>query len=228
MGDPAAALSHLQRLDTLLVELSPGDPDLSPRAELVDVLLRLGHTDEATRTAAAYGAAADAKGQPRARARAFRCRAMVSAEGFDTAFQQAPALHEETPDRFEAARTSLAYGARLRRAGRRVDARAHLRGALDSFAAPGAEVWADRAATELHLTGERVPRRAVGGIASLTPQELRVAVLLADGRTTREAAAALFLSPKTVEYHLRKVYTKLDIRSREELAGAVAGSQPQV
>ncbi len=115
----------------------------------------------------------------------------------------------------------MAYGERLRRAGRRVDARVHLRRALEDFTLLGARVWTERAASELDLTGERVPRRAVDGVESLTPQELQVALLLADGRTTREAAAALFVSPKTVEYHLRKVYTKLGIRSREELAVAV-------
>ena len=220
LGSPGAALEHLQSLDRLLVSLSVGDPDLSPRAEIVDALLRLGRADEATAVAAAYVEAADAKGQPWARARACRCVGLL-ADDFDEPFERALALHAETLDRFETARTSLAYGARLRRAGRRVDARAHLRGALDSFAALGAEVWADQAATELDLTGARVPRRAVGGVASLTPQELQVALVLADGRTTREAAAALFLSPKTVEYHLRKVYTKLDIRSRDELSGVV-------
>lgn len=220
LGSPGAALEHLQSLDRLLGSLSVGDPDLSPRAEIVDALLRLGRADEATAVAAAYVEAADAKGQPWARARACRCAGLL-ADDFDGPFERALALHAETLDRFETARTSLAYGARLRRAGRRVDARAHLRGALDSFVGLGAEVWADQAATELDLTGERVPRRAVGGVASLTPQELQVALLLADGRTTREAAAALFLSPKTVEYHLRKVYTKLDIRSRDELSGVV-------
>lgn len=221
LGNPGAAHAHLQQLDRLLVSLSVGDPDLSPRAELVDVLLRLGKVEEATQTAAAYVSAAEAKGQPWARARAFRCLGLVS-DDFDAPFLKALAMHEETLDRFETARTAVAYGARLRRVGRRVDARVHLRLALDVFTGLGAEVWADSAATELDLTGERVPRRAVGGVASLTPQELQVALLLADGRTTREAAAALFLSPKTVEYHLRKVYTKLGIRSREELAGVVS------
>ena len=221
LGNPAGALQHLQALDRLLVSLSVGDPDLSPRPELVDVLLRLGQVEEAERTAAGYVEAADLKGQPWARARAFRCVGMV-VDDFDAPFLAALALHEETLDRFETARTAEAYGARLRRAGRRVDARVHLRRALDVFTSLGAEVWADNAATELDLTGVRVPRRTVGGVASLTPQELQVALLLADGRTTREAAAALFLSPKTVEYHLRKVYTKLDIRSRDELTAAVA------
>jgi DNA-binding CsgD family transcriptional regulator len=222
LGDAGKALEHLQELDELLVARSVGDPDLSPRAELVDVLLRLGRVDEATRTAAAYVEAADAKGQPWARARARRCLGLVATDDFDDPFVEALALHEETLDRFEAARTALAYGVRLRRAGRRVDARVQLRRALDDFTRLGAEVWADQAATELDLTGERVPPRALGGIAALTPQELQVALLLADGRTTREAAAALFLSPKTVEYHLRKVYTKLGVRSREELAEVVS------
>lgn len=221
LGNPAAALEHLQRLDALLEELSVADPDLSPRAELVDVLLRLGRVDEASVVAAAYLDAADTKGQPWARARARRCTGLL-ADDFDAAFEQALALHEETLDRFETARTCLAYGERLRRSGRRIDARVQLRRALDDFTTLGAQVWAERAATELDLTGERVPRRAPDGIDSLTPQELQVALLLADGRTTREAAAALFLSPKTVEYHLRKVYTKLDIRSREELARVLA------
>jgi DNA-binding CsgD family transcriptional regulator len=109
----------------------------------------------------------------------------------------------------------------MRRAGRRVEARATLRSALTTFTALGAEPWVDRAAAELDLTGARVPARPLGGIAALTPQELQVSLLLADGRTTREAAAALFLSPKTVEYHLRKVYTKLGVRSRAELAEVV-------
>ncbi len=158
LGDPGTALEHLQELDRLLVARSVGDPDLSPRAELVDVLLRLGRVDEATRTAAAYVEAADAKGQPWARARARRCLGLVAGDDFDGPFVEALALHEETLDRFEAARTALAYGIRLRRAGRRVDARVQLRRALDDFARLGAEVWADQAATELDLTGERVPR----------------------------------------------------------------------
>ncbi len=189
------------------------------------MLLRLGRIDEATRTAAAYVEAAGAKGQPWAEgARPSMPRTGRRRDDFDGPFVEALALHEETLDRFEAARTALAYGVRLRRAGRRVDARVQLRRALDDFARLGAEVWGDQAATELDLTGERVPARALGGIAALTPQELQVALLLADGRTTREAAAALFLSPKTVEYHLRKVYTKLGVRSREQLAAVVSAA----
>ena len=82
--------------------------------------------------------------------------------------------------------------------------------------------WAERARTELAATGETLRRRDPSTLDALTPQELQIALLLAGGRTTREAAAALFLSPKTIEYHLRHVYLKLGIHSREELAAALA------
>ena len=220
LGDPASALPHLREVERMLAERGVGDPDLSPHPELVEALLRLGRADEAAPIAEAFLAAAEAKGQPWSRARARRCLGLLS-DDFDPPFREALELHAATPDVFETARTALAYGARLRRTGRRVEAREQLRLALAQFSDLGAEPWADQAATELDLTGERVPRRPLGGIAALTPQELQVALLLADGRTTREAAAALFLSPKTVEYHLRKVYARLGIRSRDELAAVV-------
>lgn len=226
LGNVAEALTHLQSLDRLLTDLRVSDPDLSPRTELVDVLLRLGRPDEAAQLAREFFDSAEAKGQPWAKARARRALGLVADTDFDAAFTEALALHAQTLDRFEAARTALAYGERQRRAGRRVDARANLRRAFDDFSLLGAHVWADRAASELTLTGERVAPRTVGGVAALTPQELQVALLLAEGRTTREAAAALFLSPKTVEYHLRKVYTKLDIGSRDELAAVTSPARP--
>ena len=85
-------------------------------------------------------------------------------------------------------------------------------------------MWRDQAAAELTATGEHVRVAGANALADLTPQELQVSLLLAEGRTTREAAAALFLSPKTVEYHLRKVYTKLGIGSRAELAELLSRS----
>ncbi len=220
-GDAAASLALLRRLETMLARLGTVDADISPAPDLVAALVRLGRADEAVTVAEDFRVVADAKGQPWARARAQRGLGLV-ADDFDAAFREALALHADTLDLFEAARTALAYGERLRRDGRRVEAREQLRHALAVFSELGAEPWADRAAAELDLTGERVPRRPIGGVAALTPQELQVALLLADGRTTREAAAALFLSPKTVEYHLRKVYTKLGVRSRAELAEVVS------
>ena len=90
--------------------------------------------------------------------------------------------------------------------------------AVDDFDKIGARPWADRARAELAATGETHRRHDAAGIDDLTPQELQVALLLTGGKTTRETAAALFLSPKTVEYHLRHVYQRLGIHSREELA----------
>jgi DNA-binding CsgD family transcriptional regulator len=219
LGDPLAAVEQLQKLEHMLGELGLGDPDLSPGPELADALLRLGRVDDAHRVAADYLAAAVTKGQPWACARGQRaCGMLAPQDGIDEPFQAALELHGQTLDSFETARTRIAYGARLRRAGRRVDAREQLRRAIAVFADLGAVRWADQSAAELDATGEKVPRREPTGIEALTPQELQVSLLLADGRTTRQTAAALFLSPKTVEYHLRKVYTKLGISSRTELS----------
>jgi DNA-binding CsgD family transcriptional regulator len=99
-----------------------------------------------------------------------------------------------------------------------VRAREELRAALEMFETLGAQSWAEQATAELAATGETARRRDPSTRDDLTPQELQIARLLADGRTTREAAAAVFLSPKTVEYHLRNVYRKLGIGSRDELA----------
>ena len=101
-------------------------------------------------------------------------------------------------------------------------AREQLRTALHTFERLDSRSWAERARAELAATGETVRRRDRAAADELTPQELQIALLLAAGRTTREAAAALFLSPKTIEYHLRHVYLKLDIHSRDELAVALA------
>jgi DNA-binding CsgD family transcriptional regulator len=139
-------------------------------------------------------------------------------------FERALRLHEQTPDGFEAARTRLAYGERLRRARNRVLARKQLRVAAGIFERLDARPWAERARAELAATGETRRRRDPSKIDELTPQELHVALLLATGRTTREIAAALFLSPKTVEYHLHHVYQKLGVHSREELEQALARS----
>ncbi len=97
-------------------------------------------------------------------------------------------------------------------------ARDQLRAAWETFDRLDARSWAERARTELAASGETLRRRDPTSTDELTPQELQIALLLASGKTTREAAAALFLSPKTIEYHLRHVYLKLDIHSREELA----------
>lgn len=219
LGNPAAAVEQFDKLTGLLDTLGVSDPDLSPQPELVDALIRLRREAEARTAAHRYLNTANAKGQPWACARAERAVGLLAPDDeIDHHFRAALQIHERTLDRFEVGRTLLGYGSRLRRARRRVDARPQLREALAVFDELGASRWSDQAAAELEATGETVRRRGPADIAALTPQELQVSLLLAEGRTTREAAAALFLSPKTVDYHLRKVYTKLGIRSRAELA----------
>ena len=220
LGDAARAVVLFEHHQQLLDDLVITDPDLSPAAELVEGYLTIGRHDDAQRAATRFSAAAEAKGQPWSHARALRATGMLADEdSFAAAFERAISLHGQTPDAFEAARTRLAFGQRLRRSRNKMLAREQLRTAVDDFDRLGARPWADRARAELAATGETHRRRDdAASIDDLTPQELQVALLLTSGRTTRETAAALFLSPKTVEYHLRHVYQRLGIHSREELA----------
>ncbi len=223
LGNTAHAAQHFEHQRQLLSDLGITDVDLSPTAELVDIYIRLGRRDDARRVGAEFNAAADAKGQPWSLARARRCQALL-ADDTDLAphFEQALRHHAQTTDVFETARTHLAYGERLRRARNRVLARKQLRIAVGIFQRLDARPWAARASAELAATGEKTRRRDPSTIDELTPQELHIALQLAAGKTTRDTATALFLSPKTIEYHLRHVYLKLDINSREQLARAVA------
>jgi DNA-binding CsgD family transcriptional regulator len=222
LGRHEAAVGHLEEQQAVLASRGIRDIDLSPVPELVDAHLRLRHPERAAAIVDGFGADAQAKGQPWALARAARCRGLLAPDdAMDEPFETALALHLQTPDLFETARTRLAYGARLRRARQRVRAREQLRPAVQAFDRLGAAPWSDLARTELAATGETARRREPATVNDLTPQELQIALMLAGGRTTREAAAALFLSPKTVEYHLRSVYRKLDVNSREQLADAL-------
>jgi DNA-binding CsgD family transcriptional regulator len=145
-----------------------------------------------------------------------RCEALTGARGADEAFGEAIAAAAALPP-LQRARTELLYGEWLRRERRRTDARGHLRTALEMFRTMGAAPWAERAEAELRATGETARKRDVSAVEQLTPQELQIAGLVAGGLTNKEIAAQLFLSPRTVDYHLRKVFTKLGIASRSEL-----------
>ena len=226
LGRPAAALPHYEAKAEKLRAHGIADVDVSPAPELIEAYLRLGRPVQAEAAAGQFVAAAEAKGQPWALARAMRCRALLASDAAeaDELFVEALRLHDLTPDGFEGALTRLARGARLRRGRQRVRAREELRAALAVFEPLGARPWADQAIAELAASGETARRRDASTLDDLTPQELQIARLLAEGRTTREAAAALFLSPKTIEYHLRHVYRKLGIHSRDELAARLAAS----
>jgi DNA-binding CsgD family transcriptional regulator len=223
LGHPEQALARFEEQQTLLNVLGIRDVDLSPAPELVELYIRVGRSQEGADLAKVFADDANTKGQPWALARAARCQALLASEDrLDDDFGTALALHEQTPDLFETARTRLAYGSSLRRARQRVQAREQLRAAIDIFDTLGADPWSEMARTELAATGETARRRNPTTLNELTPQELQIALRVAEGRTTRETAAALFLSPKTIEYHLRNVYRKLNIASRPELVDAMA------
>jgi DNA-binding CsgD family transcriptional regulator len=177
--------------------------------DFVEALIRGGRTEEARAALERLPAGQEAV--------AARCAGLLgNDEDFEAPFAQALDRHAEH-DAFGRARTPLCLGERRRRAGRRVEARTELRAAHEVFGRLGARPWADRAASELRATGERLGRREARPGDELTPQELQVALQAAEGRTNKEIGAALFLSPKTVDFHLRRVFRKLDVRSRGEL-----------
>jgi len=151
-----------------------------------------------------------------------RCRALVSGSAVaEDLYREAIDRLGRTPMRIELARAHLLFGVWLRRENRRVDARQHLRIAHESLVAMGAEGFAERAGRELAATGEKVRKRRAETRDELTAQEAQIARLAAGGRTNPEIGAELFISARTVEWHLRKVYPKLGITSRRELRRAL-------
>ena len=132
-------------------------------------------------------------------------------------FEEALRLHESSNRPWDEARTELLYGEYLRRTRRRIDARTHLRRSAEVFQALGAGAWTERAQGELRATGETTPKRDLGAAGGLSPQEYQIVNLVTSGSSNRDIAAQLFLSPRTVEYHLSKVYAKLGLSSRAEL-----------
>jgi DNA-binding NarL/FixJ family response regulator len=208
---------------TAIEEVRPGFghpflPVLSSWDRL-EAAVHAGHPDVAQRTLARFAPWAEVAGAAWAVPVLADCRALAAgADAADAHFEAAI----ESVDRAEPldrARIHLHYGEYLRRERRRIDARAHLRAAFDGFEWLGAAPWAERALRELRATGEKARKRHVSPLAELTPQELQVARLVAEGATNKAVASQLFVSPKTVEYHLRKVFAKLGISSRMELVG---------
>jgi DNA-binding CsgD family transcriptional regulator len=154
-----------------------------------------------------------------------RSRALVSGSpAAEDLYREAIDRLGRTQLRPELARAHLLYGEWLRRQSRRVDARRQLHTAHGMLSAMGAMAFADRAWRELAATGETARKRSVETVSELTPQEAHIARLAVEGRTNPEIGAQLYLSPRTVEWHLRKIFTKLGVNSRRELGHALRES----
>ncbi|MFE2109994.1 AAA family ATPase [Kitasatospora sp. NPDC059463] len=215
-GRAAAAADRLHTLTTGPHRHHIGVTRAVP--DLVEAAVRLGEPQRAAEAYERFARWAGAAGTPWAEALRLRCQALLGPDELaESAYRAALVLHEGTHRPFEQARTALLYGERLRRERRRTDARPHLGAALETFERLGARPWADRARGELTATGTAAPTAEAGVLTALTPQELQIARLAAQGLTNRDIAAQLFLSPRTVGHHLYKAYPKLGIASRTEL-----------
>src|SRR5215472_3196604 len=186
----------------------------------VEAAVRAGRTDLAARPLAQFTAWADAIGQQWATAVAARCAALTADDSdAEPLYRKAIATHEGDGRPFEQARTRLLYGEWLRRNRRRADAREHLLAAAAAFARMGARPWQDRAEAELRAAGAApLAVAADDPLARLTPQELQVVRLAAAGASNKQIGAQLFLSPRTVGFHLYRAFPKLGVTGREELA----------
>jgi DNA-binding CsgD family transcriptional regulator len=217
LGRPSEATDRL--LVVTDVERPESNPviGLWPIPDLIEAAARSGRLDETVDRFDRYRDWVQRSPAPSRLSQLARCRALAGEgderEQFEVALAAGTALSP-----FDQARTELLYGEWLRRERRRREARRHLRIAADLFHQVGAPPWEERAEAELRATGETARRRDPSTIDQLTPQELQIAGLVAAGMTNRQIAAQLYLSPRTIDYHLRKVFSKLGIASRTELA----------
>jgi DNA-binding CsgD family transcriptional regulator/tetratricopeptide (TPR) repeat protein len=208
--------------DRLLLVSAVERPDANPLSalwsmpDLIEAAARSGRLDETGDRFARYAEWTQRSSSPARRSALARCRALVGegdvGEHFETALAPNAVLSP-----YLLARTELLYGEWLRRERQRREARRHLRRAAELFRQVGTTPWEERAETELRATGETARRRDPSTLDQLTPQELQIAGLVASGMTNKEVAAQLYLSPRTIDYHLRKVFSKLGVASRTEL-----------
>jgi DNA-binding CsgD family transcriptional regulator len=215
---------ELARLHPTVVEWLEEPAWLLTDADLVEAYFHTAHREKAEEHLEQLERRAAATGGTWAHAVSARCRGLLAGDnGFDEHFQRALDWHGRVPLPLEQARTELLYGHQLRRRRRRSDARTQLASASATFHALGARVWAERADQELAAAGYGT-RSAAGASpwARLTAAEARVAQVIVGGATYQEAAAQLFVSPRTVESHLRQAYRKLGVRSRTELSRALS------
>jgi ATP/maltotriose-dependent transcriptional regulator MalT len=192
-------------------------------AELIEAAVRSGDDHAARSALEQLSVLTSASGTDWALGVEASRRALVlGGDGAEAHYREALDRLGRTTVRVELARAELLYGEWLRREGRRVDARAQLRSAYDALTAMGVKAFAERARHELLATGETVRKRTVESSAELTPQEAHIARLAAQGLTNPEIGSSLYLSARTVEWHLRKIFGKLGISTRRELPRALA------
>ena len=191
------------------------------QAEWVEAGVRTGSLDEAAGAFERLQERTRASGTEWALGVEARCRALLRDD--EASYRESTERLARSRAAVELARSQLCYGEWLRRVNRRSDARGPLRAALESFSRMGAEAFAERARRELLATGETVRKRMANTVESLTPQEAHVAIMARDGFSNPEIGARLFISPRTAEYHLHKVFRKLGIAGRRDLRDALAG-----
>jgi DNA-binding CsgD family transcriptional regulator len=228
IGNIPTAIEHLMLCARKAKAEGLGNPATVPyEADLVEALHAGGRHEEAWAALEPFQQCAERVGSAWARAAAARCRAVLASEdAFESEFRSALDLQEPVVSSFELARTQLCFGERLRRLRRKREAQTHLLPALMSFEDLGATGWANRARKELMAAGfSAQPPRANRSLERLTPQELRVGLLIAEGASVREAATQLFLSPKTIEAHLGRVYQKLGVHNRAQLTRSLGDRQ---
>jgi DNA-binding CsgD family transcriptional regulator len=224
-----AVIRELERYGPSVLEWLQEPGWMHTDADLIEAHAHAGHREQAEQLLQRLEQRAAASGRTWAHATSARCRGLLapSAE-FDQHFQRAIEWHRQAPLPLERARTELLYGHKLRRSRRRADARIQLTNAAATFHGLGASVWAARAEQELAAAGygKHSPADA-SPWGLLTAAETRVAQVIIQGATYQGAAEQLFLSPRTVESHLRQIYRKLGVRSRAELSRALGRATVQ-
>jgi DNA-binding CsgD family transcriptional regulator len=211
-GDAPGAMHHIRQLRLPIIQRMAG-------LDRIDAAMRAGDRQQALLWADDLSQFADATRWPWALAAASHAKALLAdAASGPACFEQALSQPEDGSRPYDRARTQLAYGELLRRAQRRADARPHLRAALATFEELGALPFANRAREELRASGETARKRDPSTLLSLTPMEVQVARLVAQGLSNKEAAAQLWISPRTVAFHLRNVFSKTGVSSRGALA----------
>jgi DNA-binding CsgD family transcriptional regulator len=226
----AVRLNGLGRYDDALAAAERAAPDphglgapMWLLADLIEAAVRSGKPERAWSPVERLAEIAEANSTDWSLGLLARCRALLSeGQSAERLYREAIERLGRTRIRVHLARTQLVYGEWLRRENRRVDAREQLRAAHELLSDMGMEAFAERARGELLATGETVRKRTAETLDDLTPQELQIAQRAAEGRTNAEIGAQLFLSPRTVEWHLRKVFGKLGVSSRKELRSALA------